>query len=73
MLRYGSHLLLWQVALMSLRMIIFWGLLIWAFTYLLPARLATRPLVANLHVATLARIWTSDSPVAKSISISTIG
>ena len=31
------------------------------------------PLVANLHVATLARIWTSDSLVAKSISISTIG
>ncbi len=73
MLRYGSHLLLWQVALMSLRMIIFWGLLIWAFTYLLPARLATLPFITYRQVVTLARSWTSDSPVAKSISINTIG
>ena len=35
MLRYGSHLLLWQVALMSLRMIIFWGLLIWGLYVLI--------------------------------------
>ncbi len=32
---YGSHLLFWQAALMSLGMIIFWGLLIWGLYVLI--------------------------------------
>lgn len=27
---YGSHLVFWQVALMSVGMIAFWGLIVWA-------------------------------------------
>jgi putative membrane protein len=32
---YGSHLIFWQAALMSLGMVIFWGLLIWGLYVLI--------------------------------------
>lgn len=42
MLWYGSHLVFWQVALMWVGMIAFWGLIVWAL-YALISSASRRP------------------------------